>query len=65
MACHTAITFAVLLALIEVEFSTVDGHSIVYVGTENGTLDDSCWKGGPDLPCRSLDRAWFGGCQEA
>ena len=55
MACSTAITFAVLLALTAVEFSTVDGHSIVYVDTENGTLDDSCWKGGPDLPCRSLE----------
>ena len=55
MAYSTAIIFAILSALAEVEFGTVDGHSIVYVDTENGTLNNSCWKGGPDLPCRSLE----------
>ena len=55
MAYSTATTFAILLALAEVEFGTVDGHSIVYVDTENGTLNNSCWERGPDLPCRSLE----------
>ena len=55
MAYSTAIIFAILLALAEVEFGTVDGRSIVYVDTENGTLNNSCWEGGPDLPCQSLE----------
>lgn len=55
MAYSTVMTFAVLLALADVEFGIVDGHSIVYVDTENGTLNNSCWKGGPDLPCQSLE----------
>ena len=52
MAYSTAIIFAILAA---VEFGTVDGRSIVYVDTENGTLNNSCWEGGPDLPCQSLE----------
>jgi len=35
----------------------VQGHPIIYVDTENGTLDNSCWKGGMDLPCGSLELA--------
>ena len=42
------------------EFGTVGGHSIVYVDTENGTLNNNCWKGGSDLPCRSLELALEG-----
>jgi len=55
MACNTATVFVILVALSEVVFRTVGGHRIVYVDTENGTLSNSCWKGGPDLPCRSLE----------
>ena len=55
MAYSTAIIFAILLALVVAEFGTVDGHSIVYVDVENGTLNNSCWEGGPDLPCWSLE----------
>ena len=50
----------ILLALAEVELVTANGHSIVYVDTENGTLNNSCWKGGPDLPCRSLELGFAG-----
>jgi len=35
----------------------VQGHLIIYVDTENGTLDNSCWEGGMDLPCGSLELA--------
>lgn len=57
MAYSTALsatTFAILLALMEVEFGTADGRSIVYVDTENGTLNISYWKGGPDVPSLEL-----------
>jgi len=35
----------------------VQGHKIVYVDTENGTLNSSCWEGGLDQPCGSLELA--------
>ena len=35
----------------------VQGHQIIYVDTENGTLDSSCWEGGLDQPCSSLELA--------
>ena len=35
----------------------VQGHQIIYVGTENGTLNSSCWGGGLDHPCGSLELA--------
>ena len=35
----------------------VQGHPIIYVDTENGTLNSSCWEGGLDLPCGSLELA--------
>ena len=35
----------------------VQGHQIIYVDTENGTLDSSCWDGGLDQPCGSLELA--------
>ena len=35
----------------------VQGHQIIYVDTENGTLDSNCWEGGLDLPCGSLELA--------
>ena len=35
----------------------VQGHQIIYVDTENGTLNNSCWKGGLDHPCGSLKLA--------
>ena len=44
---------ALFVALVVV----VQGHPIIYVETENGTLDNSCWEGGMDLPCGSLELA--------
>ena len=35
----------------------VQGHQIIYVDTENGTLNSSCWEGGLDQPCSSLELA--------
>ena len=35
----------------------VQGHQIIYVDTENGSLDNSCWEGGLDQPCGSLELA--------
>ena len=35
----------------------VQGHQIIYVDTENGTLNNSCWEGGLDQPCGSLELA--------
>ena len=35
----------------------VQGHQIIYVDTENGTLNSSCWEGGLDQPCGSLELA--------
>ena len=38
----------------------VQGHQIIYVDTENGTLNTSCWEGGLDQPCGSLELATTG-----
>ena len=38
----------------------VQGHKIIYVDTENGTLNSSCWEGGLDQPCGSLKLADIG-----
>ena len=38
----------------------VQGHQIIYVDTENGTLNNSCWEGGLDQPCGSLELAETG-----
>ena len=38
----------------------VQGHQIIYVDTENGTLNSSCWEGGLDQPCGSLELASTG-----
>ena len=35
----------------------VQGHQIIYVDTENGTLNSSCWEGGLNQPCGSLELA--------
>ena len=35
----------------------VQGHQIIYVDTENGTLNNSCWERGLDQPCGSLELA--------
>ena len=35
----------------------VRGHQIIYVDTEYGTLNSSCWEGGLDQPCGSLELA--------
>ena len=35
----------------------VQGHQIIYVDTENGTLNNSCWEGGLDQPCGTLELA--------
>ena len=35
----------------------VRGHQIIYVDTESGTLNSSCWEGGLDQPCGSLELA--------
>ena len=38
----------------------VQGHQIIYVDTENGTLNSSCWEGGLDQPCGTLELAATG-----
>ena len=35
----------------------VQEHQIIYVDTDNGTLNSSCWEGGLDQPCGSLELA--------
>ena len=46
-----------LVALLVTLVVGVQGHQIIYVDTENGTLDSSCWEGGLDQPCGSLELA--------
>ena len=53
MSCSWCAVAALLLALVV----GVQGHQIIYVDTENGTLDSSCWEGGLDQPCGSLELA--------
>ena len=47
---------ALLVALVV----CVQGHQIIYVDTENGSLNNSCWEGGLDQPCGSLELASVG-----
>ena len=53
MSCSQCAVAALLVALAV----GVQGHQIIYVDTENGTLNSSCWEGGLDQPCGSLELA--------
>ena len=53
MSCAVVALFVTLMALVV----GVQGHQIIYVDTENGTLNSSCWEGGLDRPCGSLELA--------
>ena len=53
MSCSQCALVALLVALVV----GVKGHQIIYVDTENGTLDSSCWEGGLDRPCGNLELA--------
>ena len=53
MSCSQCALVALLVTLVV----GVQGHQIIYVDTENGTLDSSCWEGGLDQPCGSLELA--------
>ena len=53
MSCSQCAVAALLVALVV----GVQGHQVIYVDTENGTLDSSCWEGGLDQPCGSLELA--------
>ena len=53
MSCSQGAVAALLVALVV----GVQGHKIIYVDTENGTLNSSCWEGGLDQPCGSLELA--------
>ena len=53
MNCSQCALVVLLMALVV----GVQGHQIIYVDTENGTLDSSCWEGGLDQPCGSLELA--------
>ena len=52
----------VLLALVVVVVTgTVSGHQqIIYVDTQNGTLDSSCWDSGTVMPCANMELALEG-----
>ena len=50
MSCSQCAVSALLVTL-------VVGVQIIYVDTENGTLNSSCWEGGLDQPCGSLEVA--------
>ena len=51
-----------LLALVMVlATGTVSGHQqVIYVDTQNGTLDSSCWDSGTVMPCANLELALEG-----
>ena len=53
MSCSQCAVAALLVALVV----GVQGHQIIYVDTENGTLNSSCWERGLDQPCGSLELA--------
>ena len=53
MSCSQCPVAALLVALVV----GVRGHQIIYVDAENGTLNSSCWEGGLDQPCGSLELA--------
>ena len=56
MSCSQDAVAVLLVALLV----GVQGHQIIYVDTENGTLDNSCWEGGLDQPCGNLELATTG-----
>ena len=56
MSCSQCAVAALLVALTV----SVHGYQIIYVDTENGTLNSSCWEGGLDQPCGSLELANVG-----
>ena len=56
MSCSQCAVVVLLVTLVV----GVQGHQIIYVDTENGTLDSSCWEGGLDRPCGSLELAEIG-----
>ena len=53
MSCSQCAVAALLVALAV----GVQGHQIIYVDTENGTLNNSCWEGELDQPCGTLELA--------
>ena len=53
MSCSQCAVVVLLVTLVV----GVQGHQIIYVDTENGTLNSSCWEGGLDQPCGSLELA--------
>ena len=53
MSCRQGAVTALLVVLVV----GVQGHQIIYVDTENGILNSSCWEGGLDQPCGSLELA--------
>ena len=46
-----------VVALLVTLIVGVQGHQIIFVDTENGMLNSSCWEGGLDQPCGSLELA--------
>ena len=56
MSCSQGAVTTLIVALVV----GVQGHQIIYVDTENGTLNNSCWEGGLDQPCGSLELATTG-----
>ena len=56
MSCSRCAVAALLVTLVV----GVQGYQIIYVDTENGTLNSSCWEGGLDQPCGSLELADIG-----
>ena len=53
MSCSQGAVTTLIVALVV----GVQGHQIIYVDTENGTLNNSCWEGGLDQPCGTLELA--------
>ena len=53
MSYSQGVVAALLVALV----IGVQGHQIIYVDTDNGALNNSCWEGGLDQPCGSLELA--------
>ena len=53
MSCSQCAVAVLLVTLVV----GVQGHQIIYVDTENGTLSSSCWEGGLNQPCGTLELA--------
>ena len=51
---------AVSLSLLTFSHATDLKEHVIYVRGEKGTMDSSCWTGGPETPCASLDLALRG-----